>query len=198
MKDASQKKWKIINQEILHSGYFDYLKISSKYERYDKKWSKKIEREVFERGDAVSVLLYDPEKDSIVMVEQFRAGATRHPKGPWTLEIVAGTLEKHESPEECVVREVEEEAGFKLKNPLIRISDYLVSPGGSTERMWLFFTEVNSENIGGIYGLEESGENTKVVVLKREEAMKMIEVGEIFVATAILSLYWLQNRLRNE
>ncbi len=198
MKENAQKKWEMLQKEKLYSGYFDYLKISFKYKRYDNEWSREVEREVFERGDAVSVLLYDPKKDTVVLVEQFRAGATRHPRGPWTLEIVAGTLEEDESPKECIVREVEEEAGIILKNPLIKISDYLLSPGGSTERMWLFFSEINSENVEGSFGLEESGENTKVVVLKRRNAIEMVQNGEIFVASAILSLYWLENKLKNE
>lgn len=198
MKENAEKKWEMLEKETLYSGYFDYLKISSRYQRYDNKWSKKIEREIFERGDAVSILLYDPKEDSVVMVEQFRSGAIRHPKGPWTLEIVAGTLEDDESPEECIVREVQEEAGITLNNPLLKISDYLLSPGGSTERMWLFFSETNSADAEGSFGLEDSGENTKVVVLKRKDAMKMIEDGEIFVASAILSLYWLENKLKNE
>ena len=198
MKQDHEKKWTLVKKNKLYSGYFEYLEALVKYKKFDNTWSNEVRREIFERGDAVAVLIYDPKQDTLIMVEQFRTGATRHPKGPWTLEIVAGTLEKNESPEDCATREVKEETGIDLKNELVLISDHLVSPGASTERMWLFYAEADSQNAGGVYGLDSIGENTKVVKVSRKRALKLIEKHEIFVASVILAIYWLENKLKNE
>ncbi len=198
MKQHHEKEWTLVKKEELYSGYFKYLEAVMRYKKFDNSWSKKIRREIFERGDAVAVLVYDPKKDTLVMVEQFRAGATRHPKGPWTLEIVAGTLEENESPKNCAIREVKEETGIDLEGELVLISDHLVSPGATTERMWLFYAETDSDKAEGVFGLDSIGENTKVVKISRKKALKMIEKNEIFVASVILAIYWLENKLKNE
>ena len=92
MKQDHEKKWTLVKKKKLYSGYFEYLEALVKYKKFDNTWSNEVRREIFERGDAVAVLIYDPKDDALIMVEQFRGGATRHPKVPWTLEIVAGTL----------------------------------------------------------------------------------------------------------
>jgi len=198
VKQDHEKKWTLVKKKKLYSGYFEYLEALVKYKKFDNTWSNEVRREIFERGDAVAVLIYDPKQDALIMVEQFRAGATRHPKGPWTLEIVAGTLEKNESPEDCAIREVKEETGIDLKGELVLISDHLVSPGATTERMWLFYAEADSRNAGGVYGLDSIGENTKVVKISRKRALKLIAQHKIFVASVILAIYWLENKLKNE
>jgi ADP-ribose pyrophosphatase len=172
MKQDHEKKWTLVKKNKLYSGYFEYLEALVKYKKFDNTWSDEVRREIFERGDAVAVLIYDPKHDTLIMVEQ--------------------------SPENCAVREVKEETGIDLKGELTLISDHLVSPGATTERMWLFYAEADSQNAGGVYGLDSIGENTKVIKISRKRALKLIAKHEIFVASVILAIYWLENKLKNE
>ncbi|HIJ29450.1 MAG TPA: NUDIX domain-containing protein, partial [Gammaproteobacteria bacterium] len=94
---------------------------------FDGGWSKPLSRELFERGHAVAVLLYDPKEDAVVMVEQFRIGALGHPDHPWFLEVVAGMVEEGESEEEVARRESVEEAGCRV-GEMEFIARYWVSP----------------------------------------------------------------------
>ena len=82
-------KWELINQKSLFSGFFKVEQFQIRHELFAG-GETEITRELFQRGDAVAVLLYDPAKDRVVMVEQFRVGALEDDQGPWLLEIVAG------------------------------------------------------------------------------------------------------------
>ena len=95
-------------------------------------WSAPLKRELFQRGDAVGVLLYDPRRHLIGLVEQFRVGAMQDQFGPWQYEVVAGMIGPEESPVEVATRECQEEAGIEVEN-LIPICNYLVSAGGTDE-----------------------------------------------------------------
>ena len=102
--------FEILDRKVGYDGYFRVDVYRVRDRRYDGSWSRALAREVFERGHAAAVLPYDPARDEVVLIEQFRIGAIEAQGGPWQLEIVAGIIEGEESPEDVVRREALESA----------------------------------------------------------------------------------------
>lgn len=182
-------KWEILDHRILYRRYFRLDEYRLRHERYDG-GSNEVVREIFERGNAVVVLPYDPVRDEVVLIEQFRPGAIHLEDGPWLLELIAGVIEEGEDPEAVARREAEEEAGCTL-GALQHTHRYLVSPGGTTERVDIYAAEVSTEGLGGVHGLDEEHEDIRVHVVKRDEARNLLERGRIQNAAALIGLQWL-------
>lgn len=190
-------EYKIVNKERLFQGFFAIDRYTVVHEKFEGGMSGEVVREIFERGDAAAVLPYDPKLDSVVLVEQFRIGALNSDVGPWQLETIAGVVDKDdESIEELVKREAIEEANCHL-DKVIPITEYLCSPGGTTEKISLFAAIVDASEIGGVYGLDDESEDIKVHVIKRTEAFELIKTGRIQTAMTIIALQWLQLNLEN-
>ena len=147
-------------------------------------------RERVEPLEAASVLLYDPQRDEVVLIEQFRIGALESPKHAWLLEIIGGHIGEGETPEDVACRESVEEAGCEILD-LLPICEFLVTPGTSGERIYLFCGRVDATNAGGIYGIDDEGEDIRVEVLKADEAIGEIYNGRINSTTGIMALQWL-------
>ncbi len=173
-----------------YRGFFRLDRVRVRFRRYRGGWSAPIEREVFERGHAACVLAYDPARDAVVLVEQFRAAAVESPGGPWLIETIAGIIEPGEAPDAVVRREAIEEAGLEIGD-LLRIGEILVTPGGSSERLVLYCGRCDAANAGGIHGLAREGEDIRVVVMTLEAARAAIDDGRIRVANAVIPLLWL-------
>lgn len=191
--DNTLKSFVILNKETVYNGYFQILRYRFRHTLFAGGWSETIAREVFERGHAASVLLYDPLLDKVVMIEQFRVGAIKtndESHEAWLWEVVAGIIEAEETPEAVAYREAQEEAGCIISD-LILMYDYLVSPGGTTESNVLFCGRVDASQAGGIYGLAQEHEDIKVHVLPVAEALNKLESGQIRSAPAIIALQWL-------
>ncbi len=109
--------------------------------------SQVLTRERVESNQAASVLLYDPQMDAVVMVEQFRIGAIERPEGAWLLEVIGGIIEGETAPEEVARREAMEEAGCRIIE-IVGICEFMVSPGTSTERIHLFCGRVDASKAG--------------------------------------------------
>ncbi|MCK7544760.1 NUDIX domain-containing protein [Marinobacter bryozoorum] len=187
-------------RETVFKGFFRMDKLWLTHPRFDGTTMPEFTRELFVRGDATCVLPYDPERDEVVLLEQFRLGAIGRDQSPWLLELVAGMNEKGESPEEVAHREAEEEAGLSFTH-LEKICEYLVSPGGTTELVYLYAGRVSTENAGGLYGLDHEHEDIRAHVFSADEAFAMIRDGRINNAAAIMAIQWLQlnrDRLRRE
>lgn len=181
----------IFEQALAYKDYFSIIKYTYRFRQFAGDWSDKHVKEVFHRKDSVGVLLYDPDLDSVVMIEQCRAGAFAHDISPWLLEVVAGECEAGETKEDVAIRETAEEAGLSIEN-VVPICDFFVSPGGTSERLALFYAEVDSSKAGGIHGLMSEHEDIKVHVLPRAEAFAGIADGKIISGPAIIALQWLQ------
>lgn len=149
-----------------------------------------IDREVYDRGQVSGVLPYDPDRDCVVMIEQFRVGAYLAGMRPWQTETVAGIIDEGESAEAVALREAKEEANLEVTD-LIPICRYAVSPGAITETVALFAGRVDSRNAGGIHGLPEEGEDIKVTVVPVAELAGMIEDGRIGNSLTIIAVQWL-------
>ena len=154
-------------------------------------WTKVIVRELFERGHAAGVLLYDPQTRSVALLEQFRIGALEEPDGPWLYEIVAGVIEAGDTAEQTAIKECLEETGVVLEE-LIPIHSYFSSPGGSSEKLHLFCGITSLDGVGGVYGLAAEGEDINVQVVSTEAAFNAVAAGKIKNAASIIALQWLQ------
>lgn len=188
-------KVEIVAQTCGFKGFFRLDKVRLRHRLFSGEMSQTLYRELLVRDQAVAVLLYDPDNDQVVLVEQFRIGALDRPNGPWLLETVAGIVEPNESLEEVAHREAEEESGCAIINDLIHICDYLPSPGGASEVISLYCGRVNSNGVGGIYGVTEEGEDIKVHVLSTQAAFDAVQDGTIDSASPIIALQWLQLHL---
>ncbi|MGB3610002.1 MAG: NUDIX domain-containing protein [Cellvibrio sp.] len=186
----------IIRREELYKRFFRVEKVFLRHKLFNGGWGREIGRELFIRGEAVAVVLYDPVNDLIGLVEQFRVGAMDEPNGPWCYEVVAGMLEAGETPEEVARRELIEEANVS-PYAMEYICNYLSSPGGSDEKLHLYCGLCDLSQAGGIYGLPEEGEDIKMHVLAAEDVFAELLEGAFNNAAALICLQWLQiNRPR--
>jgi len=184
------KKFEILDQEIVYPGFFRMEKYRLKHTLYDGGWSEEISRELFVRGNCVAVLLYDPTADKLVLIEQFRAGAILNPDRAWLVEIVAGAIEAGETAEEVAYRESIEEAGCTIEQIKV-INEFYTTPGGSSERITLFCGKIDSSQVGGIHGLDHEHEDILVRAVSFDEAYQMLLNGEIESAIPIIAIQWL-------
>ncbi len=180
----------ILDKKTCYQGFFRLDRYRLRHRLFNGEWSQLITRELFERGHAAAVLPYDPLRDEVILIEQFRIGALEAPGGPWLTEIIAGIIEAGETPENVVKRESVEEARCIITD-LVPLYDYLVSPGGMTERIALFCGRVDATHAGGIHGVTNEGEDIKVHVVSRETALDYLKTGRINSASAIIALQWL-------
>ena len=186
----------VIRRKEMYRDFFYVEKVFLRHKLFNGGWGKEIGRELFVRGEAVGVVLYDPKLDLIGLVEQFRIGAMNEPNGPWCYEVVAGMVEAGESPEEVALRELVEEANIKPFS-LEYICNYLSSPGGSDEKLHLYCGLCDLSNAGGIFGLPEEGEDIRVHTLAANDVFAELLDGAFNNAAAIICLQWLQmNRQR--
>jgi ADP-ribose pyrophosphatase len=189
----NQQDHKTVLTQRLHDGFFKVDRYQVEHELFAGGRTEAFSRELFERGEASAVLLYDPKKDLVVLTEQYRIGAAldKQQGSPWLLEVVAGMMEAGESAEEVARREAEEEAGCHL-NQLIPISSYWSSPGGTSEKVHLYCALIDSTGLGGIHGLDHEQEDILVRVLPFQVAFDGIESGAINNAATIIALQWLK------
>ncbi|MTJ81421.1 MAG: NUDIX domain-containing protein [Telmatospirillum sp.] len=185
------KNVEILEKTTPFQGYFRIDRYSLRHSRYDGGRTQPMTREIFERGHAAAVLLYDPLRDEVGLIEQFRVGAyAANWPDPWLIEIVAGIIDDDAPADQVAIREAREEAGVDVRD-LIRISKFLVTPGGSSETLELFCGRVDATLLTGCHGLEEEGEDIRVFALPAEEAFRWVEEGRVANATAIIALQWL-------
>lgn len=192
-------QWKIINHEVVFQGYFRIEKYDIDHEKYAGGMTGRFQREIFERGSAVAVIPYDPVLDKVVLIEQFRAGGIGTMDQPWMKEIVAGIIEPGESQSDVASRETLEEAGCKILE-LEKITQYYVSPGGTTEQCALYYGRVDSNGVGGIHGLEHEFEDIRVELVDLAQADAWLKDGTINSAASIIGIQWLmlnRERLRS-
>ncbi|MBV1788951.1 NUDIX domain-containing protein [Marinobacterium sp. D7] len=187
--------WQVDEDLPVFNGYFKMYRLKLRHRSF-LGGEIEIRRELFRRGNAVCVLLYDPHRDAVVLVEQFRVGALEAPQGPWLLELVAGIVEPGETAVDVAVRESDEEAGLAITG-VRPISRFLPSPGACDEWIDLMFACVDAAEAEGVHGLPDEGEDIKVQVIDAEVAFELVRDGRINSGPAIIGLQWLElNRAR--
>lgn len=191
--------YRVESQETAFQGFFRITRMVVSHRLFGGGWSAPLKRELFQRGDAVGVLLYDPKHHTVGLVEQFRVGAMQDQQGPWQYEVVAGMIGPGESPADVATRECQEEAGIQVEN-LIPICDYLVSAGGSDEKMHMYCGITDLKGREGVFGLETEGEDILLQVWPYDEVMQAQSEGLLNSAAVTIALLWLklnQEKLRS-
>ena len=154
-------------------------------------WSAVRSHDVLRRGQAAAIVLYDPDCESVVLVEQFRLPALLAGSTPWQLEAAAGLIDSGETPAAVVIRETREETGLALIGEPVPIQRYLPSVGGSDESVFLFCGRVDSTAAAGVHGLAEEHEDIRVVVKTLAEIEALLEAGAVESGHTLICLYWL-------
>lgn len=152
--------------------------------------------EVMERGHSVGVLGYDPARDTVVLVNEFRPGALVAGDYPFTDNLVAGGVAKGESPIDAAVREMKEEAGLELRDPQLIHPGAFVSSGGTSEKIALVVGTVDASLAGGVHGNPNESEDILTVVLHADEFIARARRGEITDFKTLLAAYWLAEMRR--
>ena len=188
----------VVEKTRVWDGYFKLDKYLLRHSLHDGGMSGKMSREIFERGHAAAAILYDPDIEKLVFIEQFRPGAYAALKSPWfdeekfspwILEIVAGIIDEGETPDSVIRREAVEEANCEVLD-MVPITHYLVSPGGSTESMFLFCARINASNAGGVYGLTEEHEDIRVLPVDVGDALKWLDQGRFINSMTLIAMQW--------
>jgi len=189
MSDTANYQFELLDKTVEYQGFFAMHRYRVKHTLFRGGWSAELVREIFERGHAVAVLPYDPQRDELVLIEQFRPGALEAPGGPWLIEVVAGMIETGESTEEVAYRETFEEAGLNIM-ALQPIYEFLLTPGGSTERIMLYLAQVNAQETQRFHGLSTEHEDIQVHVLPTATALAWLAQGRIRSAVPLIALQW--------
>tara|TARA_B110000503_G_scaffold59830_1_gene95271 strand:+ start:4001 stop:4624 length:624 start_codon:yes stop_codon:yes gene_type:complete len=184
---------RVNHQETVYQGFYQVQKLKLQHRLFKGGWSSELQRELVVRLPAVAVLMYDAQRDEVVLIEQFRVGAMGHEDGPWQLEMVAGMIDTQETSEQVAVRECEEESGAMItESDLEVVCKYLVTPGGSNESLDIYCASVDSSQLGGVHGLSTEGEDIQVQVIERQMLWQMLEQGSLTNAATIIATQWLQ------
>ncbi len=182
---------KIITKQNAYDGFFKIEKYTVQHRCFAGGWTEPFDREIFARGDSTAVLLCDPSKEKVVIIEQFRVAAMQDHHSPWLLEIVAGAIDTDETPEAVITREAKEEANCHIQK-LIPICKFYCSPGGTSERVHLYCGIIDSTTISNsICGLPDEHEDILVHLLPYKTAFELLNSGQINTAVAIIALQWL-------
>ena len=171
-----------------------------RHRRFDGTMTDVMTREIFERGNAVAVLPYDPRRDEVLLIRQFLPGAFFGGYAPRPLQIIAGMLDPGEDQHDALRREALEEAGCTLER-LEHAHTFLPSPGASSERVSVFCAEADLSAAGGIFGLADEHEDIRVEVFPADEAIRLLEDGIVEAGPAVVALAWFarhHDRLKGE
>jgi len=165
----ADRRVEVIERTVVFRGFFKLVRYRLRHSLFGGGMSPVLERELFDRGHAAVVLPYDPVREEVVLVEQFRPG---------------------EAAEEVARREAQEEAGLELLD-LVPIGSYFPSPGASSEICAAYVARIDSRGAGGLFGLAGHGEDVKAHVVPLATALAWLEDGTLRAASALITLQWL-------
>lgn len=176
-----------------HLGFFALEELELTHPRFDGGRSAPLAREVFVAGDAVTVLPYDPLRDRVLLIEQFRMGPFgRGDTLPWQLEAIAGRIDPGESPEAAARREAVEEAGLVL-GALEKVAEYYPTPGAVTEYLYSYVALCDlPDGVAGVFGAAEEAEDIRGQLVSFDRLLEVMAAGGIGNAPLLLTVLWLQ------
>ncbi|RYD70805.1 MAG: NUDIX hydrolase [Sphingobacteriales bacterium] len=180
----------IVSRKRILDEFFAVEKVEIRHEESEET----LLRYIVVPKEAVAVILYRKDNNSLVFSKQYRLAAQK-----WLIEIPAGVIDKNnENPEETACRECLEETGYEVNNPEF-ITTFFPSPGNSAERIHLYFAQVKGKDKiekGG--GLDTENEHIKVVEINLHEAITMAEKGEITDGKTLMGILWLDKKLNRK
>jgi ADP-ribose pyrophosphatase len=180
-------QWNIKQRKRNYDGHFKVDQLILQHELFAGGMSKELMREQVSRKNSVAVLPYDPIRDEVVLIEQFRVGALDD-ENPWLVEIIAGLVEEGEDYEKVAHREALEEANCKIEG-LHYITSFFTTPGGFSELSHVYIGKTDSKYLGGVHGLEKEGEDIRVHVVSSALAIEMLHQGKIRSAISMIAMY---------
>ena len=189
------KKVNIEDKRYILDDFFKVEEAFLQFELFNGKMSATVRRFSLERGNSVAVLALNLYTEKLILIRQFRYPTYKNGHG-WIIETIAGMINPGETPEAAARREVQEETGLSIA-ALEHISTFYPSPGGSSELIHLYYSEVSGvstmNNKSG--GIVNEGEDIYSLEISLDDALGKIRSGEILDAKTIIGIYWLENRL---
>ncbi len=186
---AGNPRVRLIETRVLSDDWYVLRKTTFDFRHRSGEWTRES-REAYDRGNGATILLYDPERRTVLLTRQFRLPAyvNGHPDG-MLIEAPAGLLDEDDA-ETAIRREVEEETGVRIGavRPLFEL---FMSPGSVTERVAFFAAPYTSaDRIGAGGGQADDGEDIEVLELELDAALEMVQAGEIVDGKTVLLLQW--------
>lgn len=182
-------KVKIIGIKNLSNAHYKLDKVDFEFQTNNGSWQTQS-RECYDRGDGAAILLYNPIKKTVILTKQFRMPSYLNGNSSgMMIEVCAGLLDEN-NPEACIIKEVEEETGFKIFNPK-KVYELFSTPGAVTEKIYYFVAQYNDDmKISDGGGLEEEHEDIEVLEINFEIALAMVLKGEINDAKTVVLLQY--------
>jgi len=187
------KKVDVLRRKRVFDDVFKIDEAEVRFELRNGEMSPPVRRLSFERGDSVAAIVWRRDTDALLFTEQFRFSTLAEGPG-WLLEIIAGMIDAGESADAAIRREIEEELGYRI-DEVIPISTFYLSPGGSSERISLFFVEVSgTQQVSDGGGLSTEHEDIRVVTMARPDARRALDQQQFADAKTIIGLQWFFER----
>jgi len=185
----------VIRRDEPYNEFFSVAEYHLRHRKFNGDMSAPVVRGVFLMADAVTVLPYDPVRDVVMLVEQFRVGMlARGDRAPWCIEPIAGRMDAGETPEQTAHREGFEEAGVKFR-ALHSVGGYYPSPGGISEYLYSYVGIADlPDDLAGVGGLAEEDEDIKSHIIPLDDLINMADTGDIVNGPLLISALWLQQK----
>lgn len=189
-------KANILRQETTHAGFFELRRLTVEHDLFAGGTTEPLVHEVLHRSNVAAAILYDPATDEVVLTEQYRSGAHLAGVDPWLVDIVAGRIDPSESALDAIEREIREESGLS-PHKVELIGEFLTAPHLSSEKVFLHCATVNAAQAGGLHGIAHEGEDIRVMVMPRAEAVLLPQSRPLSLWAA-LALNWLAHGTARE
>ena len=194
-RSAEPSDVEVRTRTVAYADFFSVEEYRLRHRKFDGQMSPELHRSVFVSGDAATVLPYDPVRDRVLLVEQFRMGIYgRGDPQPWSLEAIAGRVDPGETPRETVLREAREEAGLELAR-LIELPGAYPSPAAKTEFVFSFIGIADlPDSAAGTGGMASEDEDIRAHVISFEDLMHLLDTGEVANGPLALSALYLARK----
>ncbi|HSQ98231.1 MAG TPA: NUDIX hydrolase [Rickettsiales bacterium] len=183
------KNIKILKKESCYAGFNKINNYLFEFESFDGKNKLTCEKEIFERKDAIAVVLYDNVNDKLLLIQQFRPGCYIKKNIDCPYEIVAGLVDKNDTMENAITREVKEEANVEILK-ILKIGSFFPEISFSTREIHLFCGKFDSSNVNKYAGLKSENEETKILLFSKDEVRSMLKNNKIINSHSLIALQW--------